>query len=544
MIVFTPLRYSLGIAQFFHTDLSLVSGDAAFGDYYSSVQKRINILHYDLNFDLFPQDELLKGDVTLTGVFEEESDSLVLNFYDNMDIEKVYLNGKETDFNLEDKKFYVKGNYEFPDTFKLRMIYSGSPRRLGFGSFAFDEYNDTSFIYTISEPVYASTWFPCNDLPADKAIADIRITNDSGMVSLSNGNLVGVVTSGNRKTYHWRTEYPVSTYLLAVYSADYVNFKDLLITEKGDSIKFDYYVLPEKLAAAKIDFSVHPEIMNFFRHKFGEYPFIKEKYGVAEILWPYGAIENQTIMGMGSRFIGGRKLFTDIYIHELAHQWWGNSVGPATWMDVWLNEGFCSYSEALYFEYKSGKSALKSTMRSKHLDFTNSTVYNPEKPIFTRTIYDKGAWILHMLRKEVGDSIFFEILRNYYSAYKYKNASTNDFKVVVEKISGTNFTKFFDQWIYSGKGEIECEYEFLPELVSDNQYLNKIKLTQVQEFYDVYSFPLDILVQFEENEPDEMFSFKITEKETMLILNTNQKIKNLIMDPESELLATIIKKED
>ena len=186
----------------------------------------------------------------------------------------------------------------------------------------------------------------------------MKITNDTSMISVSNGILIGEEINDSRKTYHWKTLYPISTYLIALYSSDYSTFGDQYISQDGkDTMLINYYVLPDKLEKAKIDFSEHVEILNFFANTFGEYPFIEEKYGVAEFLWSSGAMENQTSTGVASSLIGGKKLFLDFYVHELAHHWWGHAISPKSWKDIWLNEGFSSYSEALYFEHKGGDGA-------------------------------------------------------------------------------------------------------------------------------------------------------------------------------------------
>ena len=151
--------------------------------------------------------------------------------------------------------------------------------------------------------------------------------------------------------------------------------------------------------------------------------------------------------------------FRDTYVHELSHHWWGNSVGPKTWNDIWLNEGFATYSEALYAEAKHGKDALKSKMQSKFSDNFRGTLYAPNN-LFGETVYDKGAWVLHMLRFEIGDSSFFKSLHKYYDLYKYSNASVEDFKAVCENVSGMSLDKFFDQWVYTGTDNIFCSYTF------------------------------------------------------------------------------------
>ncbi|MDX9923856.1 MAG: M1 family metallopeptidase, partial [Ignavibacteriaceae bacterium] len=471
--------------------LSLTEIDKEYlDDYIAKEQKQLDIFHYDINIELIPEEKLIKGRTIITGVMPTSSEKLILNFYDNMKISSLLLSGTKVNYKQTDTKIQIDRDGSRRDSFDVEIKYSGTPESLGFGSFVMKKVNGKFFVYTLNEPVYASTWFPCNDNPADKALLDIKIINDSSMTSVSNGILVGSKTIGKKKEYHWKTLYPIATYLIALYSADYSEIRDKYINEK-DTLQITHYVLPEKLEDAKKDFSEHPKWIKFFESKFGKYPFQKEKYGVAEFLWQAGAMEHQTITGVGSNYISGHRFFSDLLIHELAHQWWGNALTPKSWKDIWLNEGFATYSEALYWEYNSGYDALVSTMASKQNSFKSSTLYDPEIELFSRLVYDKGAWVLHMLRYEVGDENFFKILRTYYENFKYKNVETKDFIAIAENISGKNLKKFFDQWVFKGKGKIELNYSYS---LSDSNV--KINLKQVQKEYPDYKFDIDIEILF------------------------------------------------
>ncbi|MHB9041268.1 MAG: M1 family metallopeptidase, partial [Melioribacteraceae bacterium] len=420
----------------------------------------------------------------------------------------------------------------------IKIIYEGTPQSLGFGSFNFEKVDNRYQVYTLSEPVFASTWFPCVDLPDDKALTDVYITNDSSDVSLSNGKLMETKTSGARRTYHWKTFYPISTYLIALYSGNYKTVSQKYLSISGDSLKLFYYALPENIDNAQRDFSDHPKYLKTFEELFGAYPFVKEKYSVAEFWWQSGAMENQTITGIGSNFISGRKFFSDMLIHELAHHWWGDAVGPKTWKDIWLNEGFATYSEALYWEKQSDIRALQSTLRSKFSMFPNGTLYNPGNALFSSLIYDKGAWVLHMLRREVGDEIFFKILRGYFKEYKYGNASTNDFKNFCEMTSKKNLDKFFDQWVYKGEGiiELDCIWSVQKE---GEEFISTIKIKQLQKGYDIYKFPLDIKLISEKESESETSTTFVSGREVILKIKSKYKPAELMLDPDGWLLAKI-----
>ncbi|NWF89748.1 MAG: hypothetical protein HXY50_09855 [Ignavibacteriaceae bacterium] len=506
-------------------------------DYVSPNQHSLDILHYDLNIDLYPKEKKLKGIATITGrILTNQVDKINLNFYDNLEIKELILNDKYADYKNEDTDLEISANLTSLDTFVLKIVYEGTPKRSGFSAFTFGEINGASLIYNLNEPSFASTWFPCNDIPSDKALLDIRITNDSSQTSVSNGKLISIEKNEERSTYYWKTFYPISTYLVCIYSSNYIQFEDRYITASRDTLPIKYFVLPDHLEKAKVDFKNTPKMIECFSKMFGEYPFIKEKYGIAEFLWQMGAMEHQTITGIGSNFVSGNNFFEDIYVHELAHHWWGNAVGPATWKDIWLNEGFSTYSEAIYAEYKAGKDALKSTMISKFSDDFVNTLYNPGKNLFSTTIYDKGAWVLHMLRWEVGDSTFFQILRTYFDTYKYKSASTNDFIKVCENISGRDLTDFFNQWVFKGTENITLDYEWYTTKLNDGKYKLTIELIQQQVQYNAYTFKLEVKIEYEKGRCESKIIDLNDRKENFEFV-LDEKPKKLSLDPDNWLLA-------
>lgn len=508
----------------------------------SDLQKQVDILHYHIIMDLNAEEKILNGTAKLTVTKNPKlvlNPELELNLYDNLIVSSIKINGTNAEYSRNKNRLFIKCEEVLSDTFNIEIRYNGTPQKGGFDGFVFGEVNGKSLVYNISEPIYAPTWFPCDDDPSDKALLDIEITNDSQFVSVSNGNLIGVEVKGDKKTYHYKTVYPISTYLVAVYSAPYKSFYDVYKGLDGnDSMKIEYYVMAEHFEESRIDFADHLDMMKTLSEIFGEYPFIKEKYGVAEFLWNYGAMENQTITGIGYAFVGGYDFFKDTYVHELAHHWWGNSVGPKTWNDIWLNEGFATYSEALYAEAKHGKDALISKMQSKFSDNFRGTLYAP-KDLFGETVYEKGAWVLHMLRYEIGDSSFFKSLHNYYDLYKYSNASVEDFKLVCESVSGINLDKFFDQWIYTGTDNIYCSYTFEILKTEDGSECT-VKLFQEPQGYEEFHFPLEIKFDFFDGS-SKIQKVYINKKEEEFEFNFDLEIQNIHLDPESRLLGTFEK---
>ena len=509
-------------------------------NYTAPGQKTLDAIHYDINIELFPEQKTIKGDVKIK-IITRGHQKIDLNFYDNFNITKILLNGTGAKFENKETSLSIFFTDKLKDTSLVEIAYEGKPKNMGFGSFSFGEKDNKSFVYSMNEPVFASTWFPCNDSPSDKALMDIYITNDSSKTSVSNGILVGTKLTGSRKTFHWKTVYPIATYLIALYSADYINYDDEYTSSSKIKMPISYYITADKLEVAKKDFSIHREAISVFAKIFGEYPFIKEKYGVAEFLWNKGALENQTITGIGSVYISGLGYQRDLLIHELAHSWWGNAVTLTDWKNIWLNEGFATYSVALYYEALTDIRALQSTMRTYFGEFNNGTLYNPAEEIFSKLVYDKGAWVLHMLRKEVGDFYFFKILRRYYNDYKYKNASTNDFKTICESVSKKNLDFFFDQWIYKGKGIIHADYSYSVKEIDKDNYIINFELVQKQEGYAEYSFPLDLKFTARDGKNVVKTVF-ITKRQGKFELKLDFFPHEVILDPDYWLLANLKKK--
>ncbi len=311
-------------------------------------------------------------------------------------------------------------------------------------------------VYVASQPAGAARWFPANDHPRDKAAYTFRITVPQPYVVAANGLLQAVVEQGEQITYIWQTDYPMASYLATVNIAEFA-----LVTEEGPNGLPIRSYFPVRLAEkAPPVFERTAEMIAFFSELFGPYPF--EAYGVVVADTPlFFALETQTLSLFGAEIvpgalpeIAGRWASAETVVaHELAHQWFGNSVTPDTWQDIWLNEGFATYAAALWTGHAHGADAFEQTMRG-YYRAVQGRGFTPGDPgpqqLFGQGVYLQGAWTLHALRLRLGDDLFFEILRAYYDRFQHANASTADFIAVAEELSGADLTNFFDAWLYAG----------------------------------------------------------------------------------------------
>jgi len=434
-----------------------------------------------------------------------------LNFFENMKVNYVLVNGSSGEFKHDNDYIAVntKGQLSNAGDFTIEVGYEGKPRNLGFDSFGFKIIDNEPVVYTLSEPNYAPCWIPCKDITTDKFTPEMFITVPEKLTAASNGLLVDVDSSSKGlKTFHWKSSYPIATYLvsLAIGKFDFRR-ESYTSLDSSKTMPVVYYTFPQYTEKSKIDWENTVKMIKYFSSVFGEYPFINEKYGMAMFGWTSGAMEHQTLTSMGYTLVNGSKNYESIVAHELAHQWFGDAITPETWKDVWLNEGFATYSEVLWEEYHLGKESLARNMRENDFGYFSGTVYNPEGFIFGSTVYQKGGWCLHMLRGITGDSVFFKILSTYYERYKFKNANTQQFKSVCEEISGTDLTYFFDEWIFKGEGRPKYEYSWKADIFDEpgEVYLLRINVGQTQDGIDVYKMPVRFTVKTEKGE--EQFQF-------------------------------------
>lgn len=394
--------------------------------------------------------------------------------------------------------------YGIDEVFTLRIEYNGTTVSAAFGSIEVRTHSGgIPVVASLSEPYYAYTWWPAKDgdvfLPgdnSDKATLDFALTAPSSYTVAANGLLEGVdLLSGSRSRHRWASAYPMTTYLVS-FSATQYNSWTVNYAHPGGSMPVQFFIYPSNdNASNRLGWEKVVTMLGTFRPLYGEYPFVDEKYGIYN--FPFGGgMEHQTMTGQ-SAFSEG------LSAHELAHQWWGDAVTCKTWNHIWLNEGFASYAEALWAEHKPGSSglpALKSAMAGMKYTGPGSVyVYDDEVDslwdIFDgSTSYDKGAWVLHMLRHVLGDPSFFAALADYRALFEDAAATTEDFQAVCEgHYPGGDLDWFFSQWVYE-EGAPSYAWGWTTTQVNGKQYL-LISVDQTQSAaYPRFTMPIDLVV--------------------------------------------------
>ncbi len=358
------------------------------------------------------------------------------------------------------------------DTLTVDVFFFGQPGPDGFLGFAFGTTPEGGpLAATLSEPWSARSWWPCRDDPRDKATYTARLYVPPGLTAVSNGVRLAeepprASSAKNARVwdelapaakdlasyqpFFWREPLPVSTYHVSVAVSDYVELSD-----DWQGLPIRHYVYPAQVDAALADFAVLPDMLAFCSERFGPYPFTGQKYGMASFDFD-GAMEHPTATSWGSVLMTGDRRYETIVLHELSHQWFGNQVTCADWTQTWLNEGFTTYAEALWTEHRNGPTSRKWFMvaRSVFWVWSGPLVREPGNPdpayYFEDLVYYKGAWVLHMLRRHLGDPQFFACLRAWLEepAVRFGTGTSDDFIRVCEQVTGQDLDWFFPQWLY------------------------------------------------------------------------------------------------
>lgn len=429
-----------------------VAGSTSGGDPYfpAAGNGGYDVQHYDLAIRFDPGTEAFGARATITLRTTKALSSFSLDLRD-LTAEAVTVNGRAASFRQVDRELIITPRWPLAAgrSVVVSVTYGGKAGQptdiegVPYGWYAFP---DGAMV--ANEPDGASTWFPCNDIPSDKATFAVAVTVPVGKVAVSNGELVNrPVSVRGWTTWAWSARDPMSTYLATASVGDY----DLTAYRTADGLPIldaiDDELTPQNLATTRASLALQPQMISFFERIYGTYPFSSAGAIVDDDSLDY-ALETQT-----------RPIYSEVaregtVAHEIAHQWVGNSVGPRMWRDIWLNEGFATYSEWLWSAHR-GQSTVQEAYEEVVAipaddDFWQSVVADPGAfGLFTAPVYDRGAATLHALRLTVGDRAFLRILRAWTTRNADSSVSTSDFIQLSEQVAGRDLDAFFQAWLYT-----------------------------------------------------------------------------------------------
>ncbi len=507
-----------------------------------NTQTNYDVLFYDIAIRVNDTNENLYGKVGFTAEAAENGVTEVqVDFHSTMQVDSIVAPIGALSYSRAGDvvTIVLDGAYDSGEQFTFDFYSHGHPTEGGFQAFAFDTRLGAPVIASLSEPYFARTWWPCKDRMDDKADSfNIAITVDTALYVASNGTLDSVVQSfNNAHTYYYAVRYPMVTYLFSVAISNYTVWYDEWVYNDGlDTMPLVHAVYPDLYDYSLTHFDITPYALTVYSDNYGLYPFVNEKYGHANFEWG-GAMEHQTMTSTAGSGFG----FSEpVVVHELSHQWWGDMITCKSWAHIWLNEGWASYSEALYYLEKDGWQAYHDYMNGMAYAgggtiyvYDTTSVWN----IFHGGLsYDKGAWVVHMLRGVLGDPLFFAGINAYYnSEYQHAAATTEDFRDVLEAATGQELDWFFEDWIY---GEYRPNYHFRywAEPSDTGGYDLFLHIEQVQTTVPrAFRMPVDFFFDFN-TIPDDTVTLRPTERQQLMKFNLPDNVVQIECDPAGWVL--------
>ncbi|MEN8138643.1 MAG: M1 family metallopeptidase [Bacteroidota bacterium] len=483
-----------------------------------------DIEHYTFNIKLNDDNDSIYVISEIKG--KTLNKEAVLNLDKGMMIEKVIAEDKTIPYRRVRDSLFVSLNNK---NFAFNIYYKGIPKDgLIIGE---NKFGNRTF-FGDNWPDRAKNWLSVYDHPSDKACVEYFVEVPSKYSVVANGTQLTNNIKDSTTVFHYKTSYELSTKLMVIGVAE---FATQTVQESPFVIKS--YVYPDNKSKAFYDYSIAPEITSFFEELIGKYPFDK-LYNVQSTT-RYGGMENAGCVFYDENSIDGNRTNEYLLAHEIAHQWFGNSVSEKDWPHLWLSEGFATYLENVYMEYKYGKEKMAALMvseRRRVLNYKNKFPYRVLVPakvddpniMLNPYSYQKGAWLLHMLRSEVGDDTFFEILGAFYQKFKYSNANTDDFIKVAESVSKKDLKRFFNPWLYSYElPEYEGEWEY-----SNGKVIGKIKQIQKEA---VFTNTMVVLLKYD-NGKSTTERIEINSKTVDFEIISDKKPVDVFFDPNNLIL--------
>ncbi len=419
---------------------------------YNIMQNKIDVIHYSICISISDSSPKITATTEITFKAVNELKELKFNLKD-LDVSSCMMDNRQLDFKHEVGII----NIALPEIaaentiHKLYIEYSGKPKSgLFIGKNKYRKFS----AFSDNWANYASYWFPSIDHPSDKASATFNITVPDKYEVICNGDQIDKTLLNNSEIkYTFRINEPIPTYCMVVGVCDFA----ITETKTSSGIPIYYYTYPEDSLHAVNGFQRAADMVSFYEETVGPFPY--SRLSLVESSTVFGGMENSSAIFFTEKSpsFTGEKDNEETVAHEIAHQWFGDAVTISDWSEIWLSEGFATYFTALYFESRDGELRFNSIMNEYMKSYRQNTnskipvIYNGYKNLsdmLNVETYQKGAFFLHTLRKQIGDKNFFKSIQEYYKKYLHTNANTNEFKSIVETVSGKNLDELFYKWLH------------------------------------------------------------------------------------------------
>ncbi len=514
-----------------------------------TAQTNTDILHYRFAIELNDQNDTIVGHTQITLVTTSAGRSVTL------DLQSISPKGKGMIVGRTVFPYVVNGNDNAPtsrfthqknkltiealqpfntgDTLQLFIQYKGIPEDGMIISK--NSYGHRTF-FADNWPDRAHHWIPCVDQPGDKASFEFLVTAPEHYQVVSNGIQIEETSlSGHKKLTHWREDIALPTKVMvigvAAFAVQHTGFVN-------NCIPVSSWVFPENAEKGFYDYSIGTEVLAFFDQYIGPYPY--RKLANVQSKTVYGGMENAGAIFYYENSVTGQRSEEGLFAHEIVHQWFGDMATEKSFAHLWLSEGFATYLTHIYMEHQYGTDSLNKRMKEDRASVL-SFVKESKRPVVDSTpnyksllnanSYQKGSWVLHMLRREIGDSLFHAGVRTYYDLYKGRNAETKDLQVVFERISGKPLETFFRQWLFRGVNP-KLQISWKEDPATDGLI---ITIDQVQKG-DPFEMALEMELHYEGNSK-EVRRFDLSKISHSFLITGKGNLLKIIPDPGTSLLA-------
>ena len=521
---------------FFKIILSIFFFVSAAGLSAQILRNGLDVKHYRFNITLNDTNNIIKGNAVITTRFAKNERQVIFDLVSKnkdgkgMTVTSVTRNGIALNFVQDSQHVMIKDERIKGEKNTYNISYEGIPEDGLIISNT--EFGDRSF-FADNWPNRAHNWIPCNDHLSDKATVEFIVTAPDHYEVVSNGKKVEEINLPNHlKRTYWKENVPLPTKVMVIGVTKFAvtHFADV------DGIPLSSWVYPENKDSGFKHYAIAKNILQWYIKKIGAYPY--EKLANVQSKTIFGGMENASCIFYFENSVNDPGI-ESLFAHEIAHQWFGDNVTEKDWPHLWLSEGFATYMTNLYLENKYGKDSLKNLLKQQrqmvlrfyknhNTPVVDTSGTNNLMHLLNANSYQKGAWILHLLRRKVGDSLFWKGIRDYYKTFAGRNADTHDFEKIFEKVTHQNLATFFSQWLFNpGQPMLNIQWNY-----NKTKKSVSIKIEQTQP--NLFEFPLQIAFVNGNEKVIKTIDIKnkITEKEIPIQMVPTQ----LVTDPDVNLL--------
>ncbi len=515
--------------------LLFVAGTGWSGEYDIRLASH-DVVRYDISIEVNDTTNHIQGVAGVELMIREPAVEIILDLAGGpgngtgMTVDSVFTGGKSTSFTHADNRLSLPAPEA--DTMVEYRIYYGGVVEDGI-IISTNMYGDRTF-FADNWPDRARNWFPCIDHPSSRAMVDFTITAPSHYQVIATGTLKKRINlPGKRTAHYWSSDIAIPTKVMVFGAAPFaVEFAGTI-----EGIPYSNWVYPQNVTEGFASFSATPEIVKFFTELIGPYPF--EKIANVQSTTRYGGMENAGNIFYHEQAVAADRDIEYLIVHEMAHQWFGNSVSETDWPHLWLSEGLATWLTDWYYGQQHGMERLHERMaghRTRIIEHANTRLapvvdHHPESLVamLNPNTYQKGSWVLHMLRRKTGSDILLQGISEYYDRYRDGHACSEKFQKVMEEVSGTDLDQFFDDWIYSAGH---------PVVSVRSGYSNgrlTMELLQTQQHKMAFTFPLDVRFMFEDGSQQD-HTFDIMFRRHEFVIDMPSEPSEIILDPGTWLL--------